>query len=240
MSASLGNLAAALAAFQAGAKPIAKGHEAEIKNREGQFLYRYWFADLTDTWEDIRAGLAAVGLSVMQFPGYDTGLVTMQSMLLHSSGEWVCSPVAALPVGGKNPQDSGTAISYLRRYTLAPLIGIVTDSDDDAAGATEQQRQAAKKQQQRQQEQPKDEPASYNRPADPAPATQKIAAAQRQYYAYVSAVCRQKIEVWADVQHALDKNYKYPTDEQWTTKLEELKQSFATCWRELHPSKPKQ
>jgi hypothetical protein len=49
---------------------------------------------------------------------------------MHSSGEWISCEASV-----KNPpniQQMGSNITYLRRYVLASVIGIVGDEDDDA------------------------------------------------------------------------------------------------------------
>ena len=73
-----------------------------------------------------------------------TGQVTVGTILMHSSGQWIENEIALTPVREKkgegfleahDPQAIGSAISYARRYALASFIGIYQE-DDDANKAT--------------------------------------------------------------------------------------------------------
>lgn len=69
------------------------------------------------------------GLAVVQLPGYDDGIATVETILTHESGQYI-SGTAACPVVKKDPQGVGSALTYLRRYSLAALAGI-SQTDDD-------------------------------------------------------------------------------------------------------------
>src|SRR5690606_13927744 len=56
----------------------------------------------------------------------------------HASGE---PGEGALPFPNGNPQQKGTAITYMRRYMFGIMTGIVTDNEDDGALACAQQAQ---------------------------------------------------------------------------------------------------
>lgn len=64
----------------------------------------------------------------------DGGRLTVTFILTHTSGEKLENALSASE--GANIQEIGKAITYLRRYTAAPLLGITSDEDDDGnAGA---------------------------------------------------------------------------------------------------------
>lgn len=115
----------ALAAFQAEVPTIKK-------NASG---YGYKFADLEEINNIIKPLLVKHGL------GYAQPLVgtAVKTILFHTdSGESIESSVE-VPQGvtlkGQNEfQVMGSAITYFRRYSLASLLGLVTDEDADAAG----------------------------------------------------------------------------------------------------------
>lgn len=116
--------------------------------------FKSQYADLDSIWEAAREPLTKNGLSVVQDPitefiGLPTRIewttrngdirssvqifckVTMVSRLCHTSGEFVeGSPLSAF-LGSGDPQAIGMAVTYLRRYTFAPLVGIAP-ADDDA------------------------------------------------------------------------------------------------------------
>jgi len=128
------NLAAALAAVQAALPVVHKGKTASIKSDKGSYGYSY--ADLADVTAVIMPLLSKHGLSFTCTPRIvgDRGGYELAGLLLHTSGEQV---EGALPLTGGTPQQLGSSITYMRRYLLGCMTGVVTDSDDDARAATE-------------------------------------------------------------------------------------------------------
>lgn len=115
----------ALAAFQAEVPNI-------YKNAKG---YNYKFADLGEINDIIKPLLAKHGLGYAQ-PLQGTGVTTV---LFHvDSGESITSTVEVpqgVKLNGMNDfQVLGSAITYLRRYSLSSMLGLITDEDADAAG----------------------------------------------------------------------------------------------------------
>ena len=96
--------------------------------------FRNRYADLTEVIDTTRPVLAKHGLSVVQLPGYVEGITTLDTILLHESGEWI-SGTAGARVQKDDPQGVGSALTYLRRYSLAAVVGIGQE-DDDAEAAS--------------------------------------------------------------------------------------------------------
>jgi len=94
------------------------------------------YATLAAVWDAVREPLTKNGLSVVQLPTSDGKIVTLTTMLLHASGQRISSKITA-PLGqAKNPvQGMGSTITYLRRYALAALCGVVSDEDADGNSA---------------------------------------------------------------------------------------------------------
>ena len=88
------------------------------------------YANLSAVLDTVRPMLSAVGLSVIQLPGYGDGVVYVETVLMHVSGQFISS-TSASPLPKADPQGVGSCITYLRRYSLAALVGI-TQADDDA------------------------------------------------------------------------------------------------------------
>lgn len=130
-----------------------------LKDSSNPF-YKSKYADLASVWDACREHLAANELSVVQTLGNDGENVAVISWLAHSSGEWFRSYISAKPVKN-DPQGLGSAITYLRRYSLAAIVG-VAQIDDDAEAAM------GRKHEQKKQEEPKPDPefASILRSAD--------------------------------------------------------------------------
>ena len=89
-------------------------------------------ASLSSIIEATTPHLNAVGLSVIQLPT-ENGLETM---LLHTSGEYISSVSATPCKDVSNPQALGSAITYARRYALGAVLSLNIDEDDDAQKAT--------------------------------------------------------------------------------------------------------
>lgn len=127
-----GKLAAALAQVQAALPTVHKGKTASIQSSKGSYGYSY--ADLADVTTAIMPLLAKNGLAFTAHPRMAGSGYELAATLLHSSGE---SITGALPIHGSTPQQWGSAITYMRRYLLGCMTGLVTDDDDDARIATE-------------------------------------------------------------------------------------------------------
>lgn len=88
------------------------------------------YADLESVWDACRDLLGENGLSVSQFPGtYIDGEMSLTTILMHQSGEFIEQEMS-LPVTKTDPQGAGSAITYMRRYALAAIIGVVQADDD--------------------------------------------------------------------------------------------------------------
>jgi hypothetical protein len=130
-SEAINELATALAKAQASMGPAIKG----AKNPH----FRSSYADLSSVVEAIREPFTSHGLAWVQAPSLDadTGLVTVTTRIVHSSGQWVEASVSAMPGrGGKadlSPQAVGSAVTYLRRYGLQAMAGVPSADDDGEA-----------------------------------------------------------------------------------------------------------
>lgn len=112
--------------------------QGELENVEkSKAGHGYQYATLGNCIDAAKPILASNGLSVTQLMGNnDAGEVTMETVLGHSSGEYISSacvmPIAKLQGGGgSNPaQIMGASITYMRRYQYAAIIGLAQDDTD--------------------------------------------------------------------------------------------------------------
>ena len=137
----LDKLATALAKAQAAVTGAVKDTTNPHFNRK--------YADLASVWEAMRGPFTANGLSVVHLPGFTETTITLETILLHASGQWIKGTLAVpfeVEKGRNASQSIGSAITYMRRYVDA-AIGAVCPEDDDgnASGtaATETHRPAA-------------------------------------------------------------------------------------------------
>jgi len=138
-STEVAELFAALATAQGKFTDIVKDKKARIESQKGS--YGYAFADLASYIEAIRPALAEAKLAVIQAPAISAGTVTVTTRIVHASGQWVESELT-MPVGQQTPQGIGSAITYARRYALAPMLCLAADDDDGEQAERAVKRQA--------------------------------------------------------------------------------------------------
>ena len=68
-------------------------------------------------------------------PGFDDGHATLETVVLHDSGEWMAG-VSGSPLQKNDPQGVGSALTYLRRYSLSGFAGIAQEDDDGNAASS--------------------------------------------------------------------------------------------------------
>ena len=110
-----------------------------LKNQENAH-FKSQYADLPAVLEVATPALAKHGLALVQCPGEGEGTLTLTTLLLHESGEWMLLPPASMPLQAQTAHGYGSAISYLRRYTTqaALKISVGLSDDDDANEASAQ------------------------------------------------------------------------------------------------------
>jgi hypothetical protein len=118
----LGKLTAALVKARADIKhPPRNKVNPHFKNR---------YADLTAVLDAVVPAFTANGLALVQMVD-GAKLVTILS---HISGEFI-STDADIPAHA-NAQQLGSALTYLRRYTVQAIAAIAADDDDDGTAAS--------------------------------------------------------------------------------------------------------
>lgn len=109
-----------------------------VKTKTGG-SYEFSYTDLEGIFDALKAVYKENGIAVLQTPKtffQDGSLVlSVETMLLHETGEWVKSePLSVL--ASNNMQDLGGQITYMKRYSLSAISGISTEKDDDANGVS--------------------------------------------------------------------------------------------------------
>src|SRR5271166_145663 len=135
-SESFAALAAALAKAQAHLVNPEKSLTATIRpGRPGEAARSFRYAPLSSGLEIVRKTLSEHEIAVIQTTAVDQAsrLLTLTTLLAHSSGEWIASywPVCSVAEVA-NPHRMGAALTYARRYALFTLVGIAGEDDLDA------------------------------------------------------------------------------------------------------------
>ena len=128
-------LAKALVKAQADFGPLIKGSRNEF--------FRSNYSDLSAVMDVARGPLHENGLCFVQTTEPDEpGFITLETTLLHISGEWLSGRIR-LPLVKNDPQGYGSAMSYAKRYALQAILGLASE-DDDAESATQRKTSADK------------------------------------------------------------------------------------------------
>ena len=98
--------------------------------------FRSHYADLASIWDACRGPLNTNGLSIVQFPcDGEVGRIGLCTMIVHSSGEWMSETITVKALK-EDPQFLGGVLTYLRRYSLAAVVGVTATEDDDGNAAS--------------------------------------------------------------------------------------------------------
>lgn len=106
--------------------------EGAIKDSANPF-FKSKYADLSSVWAAVRGPLSSNGIAVIQSPHVDGARVSVDTLLLHGSGEWVAGTMTAT-AKDDGPQAVGSTVTYLRRYALQSFAGVAPEDDDANAG----------------------------------------------------------------------------------------------------------
>lgn len=118
------------------AKALAKA-QGEVENAKkvsNNPHFKSKYADLATIWDVIREPLTSNGLSVIQLPcEAPDGKVGLVTHILHASGQSVSERFFVGLKDANNPQQVGSALTYMKRYSLLGVAGIASEDDDGEA-----------------------------------------------------------------------------------------------------------
>ncbi|MFZ3193197.1 MAG: ERF family protein [Moraxellaceae bacterium] len=98
------------------------------------------YADLAEILNTVRPVFSSHGIAIVQMPSFADGKASVETLLTHSSGQWISNTCSA-PVGKQDAQGVGSAITYLRRYSLAAFAGVAQEDDDGNSSIGKQPQQ---------------------------------------------------------------------------------------------------
>jgi hypothetical protein len=93
------------------------------------------YADLSSCIEAVDDAFLANGIAMYQECHPDDAGVTVETVLLHESGESIRSGRLHVPANKQDPQGFGSALTYARRYSLMAACGIAPEDDDGNAAS---------------------------------------------------------------------------------------------------------
>jgi len=125
-SESIVKLAEALAKAQAEMPPVKfNAVNPFLKNK---------YADLGAIIETAQPIMAKHALAVSQLVYSEEDKIGVETVLMHASGEYISTTLSMAMVdekGKSSAQVAGSIITYLRRYSLAAILGMYADEDGD-------------------------------------------------------------------------------------------------------------
>lgn len=101
------------------------------------------YADLGACLEAVEDALLENGIAILQDTFEDSTGVTVETVLLHESGQERKCGKLHVPAAKQDPQGYGSALTYARRYSLMTACGIAPEDDDGNAGTDAKRREDA-------------------------------------------------------------------------------------------------
>jgi len=124
-------LVQALSLAQSKIRSPERNRVVNVTPKGGGQGYSFKYATLDHIIEIVREPLTANGLWFTQIMKLDEGTYILDTRLMHGSGQWIACQTPLLFDGGSN-QQFGSALTFMRRYSLTSLLGIAAEEDDDA------------------------------------------------------------------------------------------------------------
>lgn len=128
----ISGLIKALSAAQGEIKDIERNRKVTVRTRGGD-EYSFKYATLSAIIDGIRAPMSKHGLAYTQTLEHDDGYYVLTTTL-HWENQFMSSVTPIIISGGSN-QEFGSALTYMKRYALAALVGVAPDEDDDGNAA---------------------------------------------------------------------------------------------------------
>ena len=97
--------------------------------------YKSKYANINSVIDAVKKPLNDNGIAILQsLSPSDDNKLHLTTRLIHSSGEWI-EDTAVCPIQKQDPQGLGSAVSYIRRYSLSALCSVYADDDDGQSAA---------------------------------------------------------------------------------------------------------
>ena len=109
--------------------------EAKIPMKKGG-MFKFKYASLNAVQSALKAPLCENGICYMQFPNSNGTKVSVETMVGHSSGEWI-SRIFTLTASSSDVKEIGSCVTYAKRYALAAIFNLTPDEDMDASAVSQ-------------------------------------------------------------------------------------------------------
>jgi hypothetical protein len=128
-SSDVSELMMALAKAQGEIGEIERDRSVKVQTARGGYEFRY--ATLAAIISAVKKSLSDNGIARTQVIRYDSDVrLYYLTTTLHYKNQFISSTVPLIISDGGN-QQFGSSLTYMKRYSLAALIGVAADEDDD-------------------------------------------------------------------------------------------------------------
>ena len=118
-----------LSPYEALVKAISECENVTASRINSHFKSRYY--GLSDLLAEIKPVLGRYGLAAFQVPCSNADRVWISTTIIHTSGHKFDCGELGVNAAGLNPQNIGTAFTYLKRYALSTCLGVASELEDD-------------------------------------------------------------------------------------------------------------
>lgn len=111
----------------------------EVENPENTTLNTFFkakYSPLNEVLNTVRPVLAKYGLAVIQVPTFDGTCCSVNTILTHKDGANMFFPALKNKPTKPDVQGMGSTITYLRRFALNAVAGVMGEVDDDGNAAS--------------------------------------------------------------------------------------------------------
>lgn len=111
----------------------------EVENPENTVVNTFFkakYSPLNEVLNTIRPVLGKYGLGVIQVPTFDNTNCAVNTILTHSAGAMISFPALKNKPTKGDVQGMGSTLTYLRRFALNAIAGVMGEVDDDGNAAT--------------------------------------------------------------------------------------------------------
>lgn len=116
-----------------------------VKKSANNPYFKTKYADLPAVWDAVKDALKDNGLVVYHRTMTSNGTDILETIVRHvSSGTFIQSE-SQLHLQKPTSQEYGSCVTYMRRYAISALLGLVTDDDDDGNDASQNKKAPVKK-----------------------------------------------------------------------------------------------
>lgn len=111
----------------------------EVENPENTIVNTFFkakYSPLNEVLNAVRPVMGKYGLTVIQVPTFDNTNCAVNTLLTHEDGAWMSFPALKNKPTKMDIQGMGSTITYLRRFSINAIAGVMGEVDDDGNNAT--------------------------------------------------------------------------------------------------------